>query len=665
MNINTMWKMIRKVFITLLLVSGALSLKAQGLLYELSQLGDPGNLPRYREGVVREFSSYDRTEGNDDGFSGKYSFLRMEGDKQVLAEMTGPGVINRIHTPTPTEDTIEFYFDGETAPTIRMPFSRLFTGNKFPFLNPICDHEVGGYYCYLPMPYKKSCKVLYSGKMLFWQLQYRTYPEGTDVKTFTLDWDKDETAALEKAAGLWSHYGENILPECYDGYKVSTKEIKLSPGDAGKIFESKKGGRIIGIEVSGLDRLVKNDNRLILKAKWDGENEWAINAPMKDLFGYYFGEKSMRSLLGGSRGDISYLYYPMPYSKSAMMEIELPDYGKYDNDASLTVRVYYQDKPRQTDEGRFYALWRRDADPAVGQPYMIAPEIKGRGHYVGSILQCQGHEAGSTWYFEGDDRTYIDGELAIHGTGSEDFFNGGYYEIPDRWDMAHSMPSHGCLGYSCSFGRTGAFRNYFTDKLSFRKDFSLTLEHGPVGNKIPVDYRSVAVYYSDRGSGQEDLTGTMTEYPQPGMVKYHCTMLKILSFRNGSLISEKKENADRSRIMILKPDDDKSTMVVQFGLPAPAGRYKMYYSYFRTPASGEIRISQRQNMLTDWKNMRADEDEYVIDELAGTVSVGEDMLTITFYVRGGEKGGFSLSGISLEKISEDKELPPVTEGTSH
>ena len=66
-------------------------------------------MPQYRDGIVREFSSYDRTEGNDDGFSGKYSFIRMEGDKQVLAEMTGPGVINRIHTPTPTEDTIEFY----------------------------------------------------------------------------------------------------------------------------------------------------------------------------------------------------------------------------------------------------------------------------------------------------------------------------------------------------------------------------------------------------------------------------------------------------------------------------------------------------------------------------------------------------------------------------
>lgn len=643
--------MTRKLLCTLLLASLGMSLGAQGLIYELAQLSQPGNMPKYREGVVREFSSYDRTEGNDDGFSGKYSFIRMEGDKQVLAEMTGPGVINRIHTPTPTEDTIEFYFDGETIPTIRMPFSHLFVGNRFPFLNPVCDHEVGGYYCYLPMPYDKSCKVLFSGKMLFWQLQYRTYPEGTEVKTFSLDWDNAERAALDKTVDLWKRHGTNILPECYDGYKAKSSELKLSPGDSHKVFESKKGGRIIGIEVEGLDKLPKDDNRLILRARWDGESKWAINAPMKELFGYYFGEKSMRSLLGGSSGDISYIYYPMPYTKSALMEIVLPDYKEYeDSDASVTVRVYYQENPLEPDEGRFYALWRRDTDPPVGESYVIAPDIKGRGHYVGSILLCQGHETGSTWYFEGDDRSYIDGELVIHGTGSEDFFNGGYYEIADRWDMAHSMPSHGCLGYSSPIGRTGAFRFYFTDKLSFIREFSLTIEHGGVGNKIPVDYRSVAFYYADRVSAQDDPTEAMAAYPQPGSVKYHCSQMKILSFRNGGFRMEKKDNAERSRILILEPTDDKVTMVAKLGLPAPPGKYRLYYSYFHTPESGEIRISQRQNILKEWTDMSADEEELVVNDPVGTVTVGDDMFTLTFYVRGSDKRQFLLNGIFLEKI---------------
>lgn len=646
--------MIRKILCMLLLISVSCGLGAQGLLYELEQLSNPDMLPQYRPGVVREFSSYDTTGGNDDGFSGKYSFIRMEGDKQVLAEMSGPGVINRIHTPTPTEDTIEFYFDGELSPRIKMPFSHLFVGNHFPFLNPVCDHEVGGYYCYLPMPYQKSCKVLYSGKMLFWQLQYRTYPEGTHIKTFSPDWDETEVAALNKTVGIWRKYGTNTLDESYKDFKIKTTEIRLNPGESMRVFKSGIGGRIIGIEIEGLDKLQKNDNRTILKAKWDNDNSWSLKAPLKDLFGYYFGEKSMRSLLAGSSGDISYLYYPMPFTRNALVEVELPgDDQTIKTGVNLLVRVFYQERPRGENEGRFYAHWRRDTDPPTGEPYIISPEITGRGHYVGTILLCQGHETGSTWYFEGDDRTYIDGELVIPGTGSEDFFNGGYYEIPDRWDMAHSLPSHGCLGYSSPLGRTGAYRHYFADKLSFSDRFSMTIEHGPVGNKIPVDYRSVAFYYADKGIATEDLSHSMKEYPDLKSIKCHVTQMNVLSFRNGAITSERKPNTDRDRVLILEPTNDQVTMVVKFGLPVPSGRYDLYNSYFRTPSSGQIRISQRQNILMEWKDIRAEEEEYVAKEPVGRVDVKDDMLTITFYVRGKESSRLLLSGILLEKVMED------------
>src|SRR5262245_8219095 len=67
----------------------------------------------YRSSVkVGMISSYDRTGGNDDGFSGRYSFVRKEGDGLVIADLKGPGVIHRIWTPTPTDDPMEFYFDG-------------------------------------------------------------------------------------------------------------------------------------------------------------------------------------------------------------------------------------------------------------------------------------------------------------------------------------------------------------------------------------------------------------------------------------------------------------------------------------------------------------------------------------------------------------------------
>ena len=47
---------------------------------ELELLKRVDKLPEYRTGsYVEQFSSYDRTGGNDDGFAGTYSFLRKEG----------------------------------------------------------------------------------------------------------------------------------------------------------------------------------------------------------------------------------------------------------------------------------------------------------------------------------------------------------------------------------------------------------------------------------------------------------------------------------------------------------------------------------------------------------------------------------------------------------
>ena len=75
----------------------------------LVELGRFDHLPRFRKSIeVGMISSYDRTGGNDDGFSGRYSYLRKERDGLVLAELKGPVVIYRIATPTPSDDIMEF-----------------------------------------------------------------------------------------------------------------------------------------------------------------------------------------------------------------------------------------------------------------------------------------------------------------------------------------------------------------------------------------------------------------------------------------------------------------------------------------------------------------------------------------------------------------------------
>ena len=143
-------------------------------------------MPKYRHNqLIEQESSYDRTGGNDDGFSGKYSFLRKETDGLVIADFKGPGVINRIWTPTPTDDMLSFYFDGENTPRLKIRFSDLFSGKVYPFVKPVCGNEVGGYYCYIPIPFNKSLKIVFEGeKIMFHQIQSRKLP-GMSVESWT------------------------------------------------------------------------------------------------------------------------------------------------------------------------------------------------------------------------------------------------------------------------------------------------------------------------------------------------------------------------------------------------------------------------------------------------------------------------------------------------
>jgi len=628
-------------------------LKAQGLTYELKQLSRIDLLPKYiMDGTVEQFSSYDRTGGNDDGFEGTYSFIRLEGGDQVIAEMTGPGVINRIWTPTPTADTISFYFDGNSEPGLSLPFSELFDGSRFPFLEPVCGHEVGGYYCYLPILYNKSCKVVFKGKMLFYQIQYRNYHHKSQVKTYSDNWTAEEKEALQQAVALWEGYGNNFLAEMYNQVKMETKTLRITSGQDLPLINMAKGGRIVGIEVDGLTLIDRDDNRLIMKIRWDGETDYAVAAPMKDLFGFFFGKPAMRSLLAGTSGNRSYLYYPMPFSKAAAISIDYLDDGTGPvKSADLTFRIYYTDKSRNKDEGKFYVQWNRIAGPPEGMPYPMMKDYKGNGHLVGTILACQGLVPGSTNYFEGDDQAIIDGKLRIHGTGSEDYFNGGWYLIPDRWDMGHSLPSHGCLDYNIALSRTGGYRHYFSDKINFRSDFSLTIEHGPEGNKFPVDYRSVAFFYGENPDPGLVPSVSLAVYPRPPSLRYQGYLFNILSFRNGQLFNG--DRTGRNRVLTMQPNGGADPMLVKIEIEAPEdGDYKVYASWYPTNVKGEIRFMQRQVAMSEWKPIPRGELDYVQREYVGILRVREGSGTLTIHLKADAESRFMFHELILEETSD-------------
>jgi hypothetical protein len=611
---------------------------------ELELLKRVDLLPAYRTGqLVEQLSSYDRTGGNDDGFSGKYSSLREENGQLVLADLKGPGVIQRIWTPTPTNDTLSFFFDGEKMPRLVISFIDLFSGKVFPFVKPVCGNEVGGYYCYIPIPYSQSCKVVFSGKkIMFHQIQYRNLP-GVDVESYSGHFNQNDKKLLAEVCGLWSGISPVITDfKCGRSSEVLTskKSYTINPGEEITFFDSQLPGRIVGFEVDGGNSFEGLYKDVILSAKWDGEVVEAIYSPLADFFGYAYGKGAMRSMLIGKNGDKNYCYLPMPYDRSARMKLI---YKKRDgvkqNQLAVTITVYCNQNQRVAqDEGKFYATWRRQINAPKGEFYTFL-KTEGKGHYIGTVHLAQGLRPGMTLFFEGDDSTAVDGSMKLHGTGSEDYYNGGWYALLDRWDRGVSLSLHGSLDYSLPMNRTGAYRFYLTDKLSFEKEIFHGIEHGPERNEFPVDYTSVAYFYSDA-----PLKERMDPTPELRTVYLPREHIYFPQLMDVTLGGNVQVNQDRG----LRIYTENEGMIRIMLNDVPEGKYQVLLSYFDKPEGADFCIWQRQKQLTDWKSTKSSNENLKERVTIGEIELTKQTNSISVHVRKSDKGNqFELDRIIL------------------
>ncbi|MGN6396531.1 MAG: glycoside hydrolase family 172 protein [Mucilaginibacter sp.] len=613
---------------------------------ELKRLYDIRQLPQYVSGThVWEKSSYDTTGGNDDGFSGKYSFARKNPDSTlILFEAKGKGVIDRIWMPTHNDDTLDFYFDGKEKPAFSIKYYDLFSGKVYPFISPVCGNQLGGYFCYIPIPFNNGCKIVLRAKtMQFYQIQCRTYPGDYKIKTFDINFTANERAELEKVVKLWNGENNKVKNFYNAETKVAETNALLKPGKTISLFNANQGGRIDGIEISPASAFTGLNKQVDIKITWDGEKQPAVYAPLADFFGYAYGNPSMQSLVLGSKQGINYCYIPMPFDKSAKIElIYRPLPGKSPESKTINARVYYSaDKRKPATEGKFYASWFNDHRPAKGTPHVFL-NIKGKGHYVGTLLQAQGLSPGMTEFFEGDDSTATDGITRLHGTGSEDYFNGGWYALLDRWDTKMSLPLHGALDYSLPFARTGGYRLYLNDKLSFSKSIFHSIEHGPEGNKIPVDYTSVALYYADappqtvmkpdNAHTRVYVPDTLIMYPQ--LMRFAFLDIKGMKEADGGFNFTAE---DRGRINISLNE-------------LPAGRYKVYADMVNDKEGAEVSLWQRQTQLGEWISVNSPKKMLKQHIYLGDMSLGELKSSLTLVLKtNGDNNKLTLTRLIFEK----------------
>lgn len=257
-----------------------------------------------------------------------------------------------------------------------------------------------------------------------------------------------------------------------------------------------------------------------IRAYWDGEEEPSVQAPLGAFFCAPFDTArefvSAPIVLAPLDGRGFNMYFPMPFAQAARIEL-------VNHSEEHRFRIYFHidyalyDRTHARAEaaaglGRFHARYHAEDPMKPGEPYVLL-DARGRGHYVGTVFfldtGIHGDREGymerlaelypdsryARFWWEGDDRIYVDGELALRGTGTEDYFG-------SAWSYAaakpFTAPQFGCVmnGYDPrDFGRWCLYRWHLDQPVAFRESIRVTMEKGHNNAFTMVPYHNVAYWY--------------------------------------------------------------------------------------------------------------------------------------------------------------------------
>jgi hypothetical protein len=247
----------------------------------------------------------------------------------------------------------------------------------------------------------------------------------------------------------------------------------IKPGGSLTLAQLDGPGEIVHFWCTIADQEPNYSRLLTLRIYWDGETNPSVECPIGDFFGIGMGvDKPFDSIpvRVSSDGKGRNCYWPMPFRKSA--RVVVTNDGKKACDA-FYYYVDWQKLPSLSqDSAYFHASYRQEFPCVMGQNYLIA-DIKGRGHYVGTVLSVYLTSPG--WFGEGNDQFYIDGESvpSLRGTGTEDYFC-------DGWGFREQAgPFYGTPlweGYDTG-DRGSAYRWHIPDPVAFTKSLRVEIQH--------------------------------------------------------------------------------------------------------------------------------------------------------------------------------------------
>ena len=470
-------------------------------------------------------SSHDPTGGNSD----PDHFLSPT--QTVIFDDKGPGCIYRMWFTSRTSGfrptlygNVQIYIDGVkvvdtpalTEDTASNPNATggFMSGldNRWP--NPLAGNSRDsscGFYNYVPIPYRTSCKIVMvfpygytsSNSPFYYNIDYKKYDTVDGITSYT---GADMSTSAIKT--LWSGVKSN--PGGFDPKpsvitRTYTDTVTI-PANASVDLCTITGPGCISRTRTRIEWGGSTDpnhlTKLFVKAAFDDRP-----ADVSCLFGHFFGvdiKWPVIDVVGMLQGmNISskwnYNYFPMPFARNAKVTIQ----NTNTTPVTISYDVEVSDMPdaqRLLDSGQIgYFCSTKDSSyfsSQSGVDYSLL-DTTGRGKVVGVVYNPWSSGTSDKGYLEGDEHIFIDGSgtPAIHGTGTEDTFNSGWYM---KWGQ-FSQPAHGYpVGITFDpvlYDTRVCTRLFMGESMSFDSHMKFSFEHGGQNDFSGGKERSTVFYY--------------------------------------------------------------------------------------------------------------------------------------------------------------------------
>lgn len=214
--------------------------------------------------------------------------------------------------------------------------------------------------------------------------------------------------------------GANCARDLGRGWKLSPS-VRIKAGETFTVADIRESGAIqqIWMTPTGPWRFS------ILRIYWDDQEQPSVECPVGDFFGLPWGSYAPLSSLPVcvNPGSAFNCYWEMPFRQRC--RITLSNIGT--DDMTLYYQVNYTLTEVPADCAYFHAQFRRTNPLPFKQDYTLLEGVRGRGHYVGTVMGWGVNNTG--WWGEGEIKFFMDGDKewpTICGTGTEDYFCGSY-----------------------------------------------------------------------------------------------------------------------------------------------------------------------------------------------------------------------------------------------